>query len=489
MSIKKWLYFQGNWLHRKTLIKNQNYLCNRKYIMDKDIKNDVDRNETQGLNVVQSFDAKETLQLVSNYMKQTQYWGGQEKQTITPDFLNVSKEKIEQIKNLANLESIFLRNVINQYKKDVLTGSDTLLTKYIEGDLQSGQFIETLKNWCITTPPMDPVNYFRPDLGVDTDGNIYLCELNIITAGTPPAILYRLAQEKLIKKQALQLPTVGSLEYFWGIAEKDPQKSLTILGVSPTKANQELYEGSHKDMCDKLKDLGIDANYARINDLEIKDGKLYLPKSTKSISNIYWRIPPFQTETFSELASEQGQLLLKLYSNEIVKIMPTPALPFMNNKALEVIVWDDNFLDLIPDGLRSFIPETKWLDKKSALYKQIMNKETDYKDYVIKKARGDGGVTLGKETEYEYFRERIVSGSNTPMAYVIQRFISPARIGFRTKYRDSWKTREYYLRIEPTIAINETGDAIITDLFFTGRYDTLKVGGGSESIMGIITTN
>lgn len=457
--------------------------------MDIDAKNDLNKNEAQGLNVVQSFSAKETLEKVSGYMRQTQYWDGKERQTITPDFLIISEKSVKQIKEMATLENIYLQNVIGQYKKDVSTDSSTLLTKYIEGNLKDVQLIKTLQNWCLTTPQMNPVNYFRPDLGVDSNGNFYLCELNIITAGTPPAILYREAQEGLIKKQSLQLPTIGSREYFWELAEQDPQKSLTILGVSPIQSNQEIYEGSHKDMCDKLKDLGIDANYARINELEVKDGKLYLPSSKKPISTVYWRIPPFQVKTFNELASEQGQLLLKLYREKIIKIMPTPALPFMNNKALEVIAWDDNFSNMVPRGLRSFIPETKWLDKRSPLYKQIANEKVDYRDYVIKKARGDGSVTLGKETDFKNFREMMEIGTRVPMDYVIQKFIPPARIEFRTKYGAGWKTRRYYLRVEPTIAVSEIGDIILTDLFFTGRYDTLKVGGGSECIMGVIATN
>lgn len=442
----------------------------------------------KSIQIERSWDANGGLAVTKKYMLNTQYWSGQNKQTITPDFLIMNKKLIDELEIVGELEINLLNSVTYKYKEDIRNKRSSRLIKYIEGDLKDTETMKILRDWILAVPEDLPVNYFRPDMGIDTQENPYLCELNIITAGTPPAILYREAQESIIQKQLLRPATDGSVQFFWELGEKDPNKSLTILGVSPIQPNQVLYEKSHADMANCLKELNINANFVRITDLQINNGLLYVAGSKTPVSLVYWRIPPFQRKTLSELNSPQGRLLLKLYKEKRIAIYPTPALPFMNNKALEVIVWDDIFSDLAPNQLKKFVPETKWLDKRSKLFKDIIAKKEDWRKYVIKRARGDGGVTLGKETSREDFTKRMIRSTKKPMQAVIQIYIPPARFPFRTKYGGGWKSRDYFIRIEPTMAVDTGGNLAISDLFFTGRYDTQKVGGGKECIMGTVCT-
>lgn len=408
---------------------------------------------------------------VQEYMERTLYWSGAEKQVITPDFLKINESLWEQIRTFSELQTRLIENVVRQYRNDLRVGANSDLVKLVEGNQMDSELVQTLREWTLAVPENELVNYYRPDLGIYTDdyGNmgIYSCELNIITAGTPPAILYREAQRDEMNNLGLDSPSRGALEFFWEEALSNPNRSVIIVGVSPLRPNQELYEKSHSDMANLLTELGTDSYYTRIEESNIREGDL-----------IYWRIPPFQQQTLDELNSPQGRRLLQLYREGKVKIFPQPILPFMNNKVLEAIVWDDRFQNLVPEELKQFVPETRFIDGPIEV--------NNWQDYVIKRARGDGGVTIGLEAPKTEFLSKLKEAEENPGEYVIQRFISPARFSFRVPEENrKLVERKFFVRLEPTIAVGKRGIEIV-DLFFTGRYDTRKVGGGKKAIMGTV---
>ena len=427
--------------------------------------------------------------IIKDCLETTSYWSGSEKQIVTPDVLAINQDLFDRIQGLLNLEAIFLARIFRRYQEDVKSGRRTRLTAQIEGSLENTPMADILRQWCLTVPADQLITYFRPDLGltVDKSGKIvpYLCELNIITAGTPPAMLYRQAQEPIFFRDSFIPAAPGSTEFFWEKAIEQQTASLAIVGVTPLKPNQKLYEKSHTDMARILEGYGIDAKYVRISDLVIEDDQLFFPDDKRKVESVYWRIPPFQEETLKELGSSQGQLLLQLYRQGLIQVLPSPFLMFMNNKALEEIVWDPEYRGYVPDGLRNFVPETDWVAKGPST-EELLSGRVSWQEFVLKTARGDGGVLIGAETRRQEFLETLEVGLKERYGMIIQKYLPPIQLPFRIRgSRGQWRDKPFYLRLEPTVAV-KNGKVQITDLFFTGRYDTRKVGGSNNCIMGIV---
>jgi len=447
-----------------------------------------------GIGVAKNPFPEKSEPVIKRVLEKSSYWSGERKQLITPDLLVVNQSILDQVSQLAFWENLFLKRLIAQYRLDWVQGKRSKLTSLIEGNFAGSSLIGVLADWCLSVPPDESVTYFRPDLIVTRtetgETQPILCELNIVTAGTAPAILYREAQVEIFADLGISPATPGSLDFFFRLLGEVDQPILAIVGPDlPLSENQLLYEKSHQDMAKILSGYGIIAEYARIKDLLVKNSQLCLPVSGKAINFVYNRISPFRPETEEELTSSAGQTLLRLYQQGKIKIIPSPCLPFSDNKALEAIVWDDEFKGLVPEALKKFIPRTNFVYPGSPICQSIITGERSWQNFVLKSARAIGGgklVQLGIERKREDFLAMINRAMAEPSQWIIQEFRPPEKRSFRIRGQDGqWKSKGFFLRLEPTIAISQ-GEIKITDLFFTGRFDTRKVGGANNCLMGIV---
>lgn len=447
-----------------------------------------------GLGVSKSPTPEVTATEIETFMRKTRYWSGKRMQEVTPDNLVINEIVGQQLVEFVRLETEFLNNVLTQYTNNVRATKESELVTFLEGDLAGAPLMKVLRSWVEAAPKnQPPVNYFRPDMGVTVDSSNQLqltsYEINIETAGTPPAVLYRLASKPSFEQRGLEPFAPGSdvliPEVF---AEKQPEPVLAIVGVTPGKSSQFLYEKGQQDLAEILTNNGLPSAFTRITDLEVRNGRLFLPEITSPISTVFWRVQPFRQDTLSELTSAQGELLKQLYRDEDVTIFPVPCLPFLDNKNLEALVWDDRFSPLVPSGLRKYVPRTERLTPDSQTAQSIRENQAEWKRFIIKRAVGaGGGIIIGAETKRQEFIKYLNSETSSPPKAVLQEFVPPATFSLRT-VDESEKTREkkFYIRIEPTVICPTVDRPQIADLFFTGRSDSRLVAGNLKSIMGTI---
>lgn len=424
------------------------------------------------------------VQTTTAFMKQTAYWSGDKRQQVSPDIVTVSEALVETIRLICDAEAEFLANVSRQYKQDVESQQQTALIKRLEGNLTGSDGMKELRRWsmAVTEPP----TYFRLDLGCNGE-QPFVAEVNTITCGTPPAMLYREAQGPVIGKNGCASPTSGALEYFFNwIAAKD-NPLLALVGTTPKTDSQLLYEQSHADMARLLTDAGIPTTFMRLLDLKVRDDAVQLPNGA-TVQQVYWFGDPIWEDGSSELLSPQGQALRDLYQERKLEMIPSPMFPLADNKAIDTIVWEDQFADLVPPRLRSFVPKTEVVETGSAMCDQCFKDEKSWQRYILKPTISIGGgvgVSIGKEKPRSVFLQRLKSALKIPGSAVIQEFKPSTRVPLRTLEDGRWRERQYYPRIEPTVAV-ANGIIELIDLFFTGRYETRKVGGANNCVMSTV---
>lgn len=414
------------------------------------------------------------------------YWDGTSRQKISPDLVGISEGLLQQTKTLCELESQFLSNLAAAYLEDVDIKSVSPLTNLIEGNFSNSPGIQILRSWCTAAP--EP-NFFRLDLGVDED-KLFVCEVNLISCGTPPAMLYREAQTAITQQRQVIPATNGALEYFFDVLTEKPNPTVTIVGTTPKTPSQKLYEKSHTDMARILTDFGVKASCYRLLDLITDKNDIREPNGN-DIKTVYWFGDPISPDGNSELNSKQGKALLEQYKDGKIEFLPSPVFALSDNKAVDALVWDDRFNDLVPDGLRDFVPQTEVVSSISEMCKKAIGQDGAWKQFVLKptiSTGGAAGVVIGSEKPRGTFLSALNTALTIPGSAIIQELKLSSKIPLRTFENGRWRAKGYYPRLEPTAVIKD-GKTEVIDLFFTGRPETRKVGGASNCVMSTVMIN
>lgn len=446
-----------------------------------------------GISIVKPRLADYYANSLKDCMKKTMYWKEKTmRQDISPDLICFDAELLEQLQEVTKLQNVFLRNILKQYISDLNSEKLSPLSSFIEKGSVDKNTLELFRKWIRTVPEDDPINYFRLDLGLSSQGNktkLYYIETNIMTAGAAPAIIWKKAQQNIATDMGLEPVAEGSDVFFVNqiINTGNEESTFAIVANTPTNRNLRLYENSSRDMAEIISSYGVSATYSRLEDLKIRNNRLYAPDQNKPITSIFWRIRQFPT---SELETLQGKLLLQLYLDKKILIYPKPCIPIFNNKNLDAIVWNSSFQEYVPEKLKEFVPRSEILNPESILFRDIIDNRSDYQKYILKSSLGSGGqgILIGKqEKESVFVREMIRKAKNEPNSNIIQEFIEPTPIPLRVRKKSGgWTNKRFYLRIEPTIGSKSNNNTTITDLMVTGRYDTYKVAGGGTAIMSTI---
>lgn len=423
---------------------------------------------------------------VEDILLGSNYWNGTSRQRVSPDLVGVSGDLLQQTKKLCELEALFLSNLAVAYREDVNGKSTSPLTNLIEGNFAGSTGMDTLRSWCIAAA--DP-NFFRLDLGVE-ESRPFVCEVNLISCGTPPAMLYREAQTAVARRSQTVPAANGALEYFFDKLTEEPEPAVTVLGTTPITPSQILYEKSHTDMARMLTDFGINASCYRLLDLAI-DGKKLREPGGNCVKNVYWFGDPISPDGSSELDSDQGNMLLQKYKADEIRLLTAPLFALADNKAVDAVVWDDRFKDLIPIGLKDYIPRTEIVSQTSEMCNKAIEQDRSWQQFILKptiSVGGAAGVIIGKEKPRSTFLAALKSALTIPGSAIIQEFRQSPKIPLRTFENGKWRVKGYYPRLEPTAAVRN-GKTEIIDLFFTGRPDTRKVGGASNCVMSTVMIN
>lgn len=411
------------------------------------------------------------------------YWDQTSRQQVSPDLVGISENLFQQTKKLCELEARFLSNLSASYREGIRGRSASPLTNLIEGNFTESPGMGVLRSWCLAAP--DP-NFFRLDLGVE-NCKPFVCEVNLISCGTPPAMLYREAQTAVARRSQTVPAANGALEYFFDTLAEEPEPSVTVVGTTPITPSQILYEKSHTDMARMLTDFGINASCCRLLDLAV-DGKNLREPGGNCVKNVYWFGDPISPDGSSELDSEQGNILLQKYKEDEIQLLAAPLFSLADNKAVDAVVWDNRFKDLVPDGLRDFIPQTEVVSQTSEMCKKAIEQDGAWQQFVLKptiSVGGAAGVIIGKEKPRDTFLSALKKTLTIPGSAIIQEFRQSPKIPLRTFENGKWRAKGYYPRLEPAAAV-KNGKTEIIDLFFTGRPDTRKVGGASNCVMSTV---
>lgn len=432
---------------------------------------------------------------IKNYMRRTNYWAERDGQIITPDMFTINQEFLTQeIQNVVDMETKFLVNIIRRYKQDIDSNSSSILTQAIEGPLAGSRSMSTMREWLSNIPENEIINSFRLDLGITKDKSrkpLFVSEITTISCGLADTALYREAQKQSAFDNHLKYVGDGSLiELYNSLNSKN--REMVIVGTTPLKPSQELYEKSYSDMANILKSAGCRISFQRLLDLKIKDRKLYSEQLERVVTDILWIGDPFKTSDETELDSQQGKIMLEMYKKNQLTFSPTPCFPLSDNKLLEAIIWDDRFSDIVPDSLRDYVPKTTIITRQNVVTQKILSKKLYWKDFVLKQSITQGGgmgVIIGYETKKDEFEQSLRLAKTKPGNYVLQEFIDSEKLLFRIKRDGKWSNQGFFLRLEPTVKVEENRTSEITDLLFTGRFDTRKVGGSYNCIMGSVFLN
>lgn len=424
--------------------------------------------------------------IVEAMLIKSNYWNGTSRQKISPDLVGISEGLLQQTKTLCELESQFLSNLAAAYREDVNGKLGSPLTNLVEGNFAGSTGMNALRSWCIAAA--DP-NFFRLDLGIEGD-TPFVCEVNLISCGTPPAMLYREAQAAITQQSQIIPATKGALEYFFDVLTEKPDPTVTIVGTTPKTTSQKLYEKSHVDMARMLTDFGINASCCRLLNLAVDGNELREPDGD-DVKNVYWFGDPISPDGSSELDSEQGRALLQKYEDGEIQLLAAPLFALADNKAVDAVVWNDRFKDLVPDGLRDFVPQTEIVSPKSEMCKKAIGQDEAWQQFVLKptiSTGGAAGVVIGSEKPRGTFISALNTALTIPGSAIIQELKLSSKIPLRTFENGRWRAKGYYPRLEPTTVIKD-GKTEVIDLFFTGRPETRKVGGASNCVMSTVMIN
>ena len=160
-----------------------------------------------GLGVVKTPSPDLAYQQIQTIMERTAYWApGLPRQTLTPDVLSIDDALLSQIEQIVQLETKFWQNLLRRYRKEVELGQGDL-TQLLEGPLACTPVGNLFREWLLATPVQSMINFGRADLILSSTpealAQLSIAEVNIISCGSAPAILYREAQSQLLLTQKL----------------------------------------------------------------------------------------------------------------------------------------------------------------------------------------------------------------------------------------------------------------------------------------------
>ncbi len=447
-------------------------------------------------------EADRTGGMIRESLESSVYWQlSGRRQEITPDRYKLTTRQFEQVRFIALVYNDYFAAVTELYtealarqQKDQRAaalverlegGLEPALIPYYRSLMQIGGTIESL----------------RFDL-IPDNGWFRVGEAQIISGGTPPAILYRRAFEQADRAENPVgrgiLPAFLERVY----AVSDEPLVVTLYSDRPYSSDisRTTSWAGNQAFIKTLNDAGVRAEAAFATDIERRsDGRLVLVDGRyqgEQITTLYNRIDYVSPETaMTNLRSPALQKIHKALKDNNVDMFPRP-LPLLMGKGVYALLWDEEFAGLLDDRLgdnrlaqlRSVTPETRWIvpDNRQEL------EDLDPADWVRKGAyqHATRGLVMGAKNPAA-FKQMVQEDLRTPYSAVVQRYIESDAPNFLVKRRldskygsarlspEYWVRESYRLRVEPTCIGNE-----VCEILVTGNPDRI-VHGRENSIMTI----
>lgn len=447
------------------------------------------------------FNANFVGKRIERYMKGTKYWSLSERsQIVTPDTYEINTRQLRQIERINSTYSKYMQVVVNLYNEAVRNFvSDqraNLLVRKLEGGLVP-ELIPICRQLMRMKGKTDSLRF---DLIPDENGSYWVGEAQIISGGTPPAVLYRNAFESLLNDE--NYIGRGVLTEFVNKVERESPNETPIVAIlySDRPYSSDISKttswAGNLSFIDELRKQGINARYCFSSDIRKGiDGKLYFTDGEYKdvpITTIYNRADYVSPKAVSNLTSKSMQDIIQAIESNDVNIFPSP-LPILFGKGIYALIWDPDFEDLLNEKLgkdnlrilRSVTPPTFWIDKSTNICAIDPAKWIRKGSY----SHATMGLIMGIDSPVA-FREAVLKDTDNPYSATIQAYVNSAQPRFRVlkKYKlkgggniKVWVPEGYRLRVEPTSI-----DGKLCEVFVTGNKEAI-VHGRSSSVMTVST--
>jgi hypothetical protein len=438
---------------------------------------------------------------IQKYMEETAYWKmSKRKQTVTVDRYQITEEQCVQIEDVN-------RDYLDYMSR--LTGLYNVAVTAYDEDEQARLFVDKLEGGL----PQELVPYTRRlmripggidslrfDLIQDRQGDYFVGEAQIMSGGTPPAILYRQAFESVQSEGPdSRFVDEGILNPFVERLYERSEQPVVLILYSERPYSSDISKttsfAGNSSFEDALRAKGITVSTGFAKDTEVReDGKLYFKEgefADKPITTIYNRADYVSDKAIANIGSAEMQAIIDLVEQGELDAFPLP-LPILYGKGIYAMIWDADFESVLEQELgkelllrlRQITPRTYWVDQD---FSQIEG--FDPKGWIRKGSyqHATQGLIMGAD-EPEKLLAQLAIDTQKPYSAVIQEYVDSATPTYRVlkKYRIEGGRSikligrsKYRMRVEPTSIKGK-----VREIFITGNVDRV-VHGSEDSIMTV----
>lgn len=439
---------------------------------------------------------------IERFLEQSAYWKESgRRQVITPDTYQISERQLKQISSINSLYTTYFGYLTNLYNQSVENMEQDEYSRELVSRLEGGlpePLIPLCRNLMRLRGSIDSLRF---DLIPDKNGWFWVGEAQIISGGTPPAILYREAFENVgnLNKPVSE----GILPKFIKRIRKFDEEPFLVILYSDRPYSSDISKttsfAGNKAFEETLRQNGVTVTTAFSSELKRgKTGRLFLKSGDlrdRPITTIYNRADWISEKAVPNLQEQGFNDLLSVVSENGVDIFPQPY-PILFGKGVYALLWDKDYEYMLRQGLgnetynrlRSFTPPTYWVyPGNNSLDLQSVN-PTEW----IRKGsyeHATRNLVMGPEEPAKLI-EAVGADMQNPFSGTIQRYIDSQQPSFRilkrmigTKGKEikAWTGGQYRLRVEPTSI-----DGEICEVFVTGNPERV-VHGRENSIMTLAT--
>ena len=445
----------------------------------------------------QQKEAKQQAEVVEAYMKKTKYWElSGRKQIVTPDTYEVSSKEMQVIQEINTAYQVYFSAIIEIYNQSVANYPVSEQAQQLVDRLEGGLPKEILPICRKLMALGGSIDSLRFDL-IPTGNSLYqVGEAQIISGGTPPAVLYRNAFEQTGLTNFIGEGILPAFVQRCRQQTSDPQV-VTLYSQRPYSSDisKTTSWAGNAAFIDQIQAQGIPAVTAFPQDTITNDDRSVSLKDVPNskITTIYNRVDFVSQKAVQTLTDPSMLAILDAYANGAVDMFPAP-LPILFGKGVYALIWDNELLPFLEERLgselvatlRRYTPETYWITPDT----DTANLDTYTWIRKGSYAHATLGLVMGPDVGRDTFTETVDADSQSPYSAVLQKYVDSETPSFRTKkqYRTKagkpysvWEKTPYRLRVEPT-SINGK----VCEVFVTGSADRI-VHGRSDSIMTVAT--
>ncbi len=428
---------------------------------------------------------------IEDYMQATPYWQDSgRRQTITPDRLRVTQEQLREIEEIGTKYADFMQKITRLYS-DSLGSTDASrqkLVRKLEGGLpqESVEFLRKISKLSAGKP----IGSLRFDL-VPCEGKFYVCEAQLISGGTPPAVLYREAFEEVDPNGFV---AEGVLPAFIDRLKAQSEDPVLAIVYSDRPYSSDISKttsfAGNRAFKQVLQREGIRVRTVFSNELEKRsDGKWYFKDGKYSdmpITTAYNRTDVVSTNAARLLKDDSYKKIQTAMANGEIDAFPPP-MPILFGKGIYALIWDEESRELLNEVgitdqeiefLKGCTPETYWITQETIRDLNVMeNPQLWIRKGSYQHATQD--LVIGADYPDDLIR-RVERDVESPYSATIQRLIESDQPAFRIPSKGNITVgKRFRLRIEPTYI-----DGRLVEIFLTGNPDRI-VHGRETSIMSL----